>query len=166
MKRRAWLARGLLPVASYLIAGCTVPKSDNLNKQQNYQFWSGRLSLTLVSEPPRSFFASFELKGNASDGELTLTSPLGSILAAMRWAPGEASLRTGKETQLFDSMESLTGHVTGTSLPVRTLFDWLGGVNTTGAGWQADLSRLDQGRLVATRTEPAPAAELKLILDR
>jgi hypothetical protein len=25
---------------------------------------------------------------------------------------------------------------------------------------------LDQGRLIATRTEPAPAAELKLILDR
>jgi outer membrane lipoprotein LolB len=124
------------------------------------------LSLNLASEPPRSFFATFELKGNASDGELTLTGPLGSVLAAMRWAPGEASLRTGQETQLFDSMESLTGHVTGASLPVSALFDWLVGVNSSGAGWQADLSLLDQGRLVATRTEPAPAAELKLILDR
>jgi outer membrane lipoprotein LolB len=84
----------------------------------------------------------------------------------MRWAPGEASLRIGQETQMFDSMESLTDHVTGASLPVRALFDWLGGVNTSGAGWRADLSLLDQGRLVATRTEPAPAAELKLILDR
>lgn len=124
------------------------------------------MSLNLASEPPRSFFAAFELKGNASDGELTLTSPLGSVLAAMRWAPGEASLRIGQETHMFDSMESLTGHVTGASLPVRALFDWLVGVNTSGTGWRADLSLLDQGRLVATRTEPAPAAELKLILDR
>lgn len=128
--------------------------------------WTGRLALSLASEPPQSFFVSFELKGTASAGELALMSPLGSVVATMLWSPGEATLRTGTQSQPFDSMESLTRHVTGAALPVGALFDWLQGVNTAGGGWQADLSRLDQGRLVATRTLPAPAAELKLILDR
>ena len=78
----------------------------------------------------------------------------------------EAMLRTGAQTQPFDSLEDLTRHVTGVSMPVGALFDWLGGVDTAAAGWQADLSRINEGRLVATRSDPAPAAELKLILDQ
>ncbi len=127
---------------------------------------TGRLALNLATEPPQSFFATFELKGTASVGELTLTSPLGSVLAALQWSPGEATLRTGGQTMPFESLDSLTRHVTGTPLPVRSLFDWLDGIRTTGGDWQADLSRLDQGRLVATRAQPSPPAELKLILDR
>jgi outer membrane lipoprotein LolB len=54
----------------------------------------------------------------------------------------------------------------GTSLPIHALFDWLDGIYTTAAGWSADLVRLEQGRLVATRATPAPAAELRLVLDQ
>jgi outer membrane lipoprotein LolB len=33
------------------------------------------------------------------------------------------------------------------------------------AGWHADLSQLPEGRLLARRTNPGPAAELRLILE-
>lgn len=166
MNRRAWLARALAPTTLFFIAGCSTFAPGNRQKHPEIQVWSGRLALNLASEPPQAFFATFELKGTADDGELTLTGPLGSVLAAMRWSHGTASLRTGQDTRQFDSVESLTRHATGAALPVSALFDWLGGINTTASGWQADLSRLEQGRLGATRTVPAPPAELKLILDR
>jgi outer membrane lipoprotein LolB len=34
------------------------------------------------------------------------------------------------------------------------------------AGWKADLSLLNQGRLRAQRLEPPPPADLRLVLDR
>lgn len=166
MNRRAWLARVLSPVAAYVMTGCSTLKPEGSQKQPELHIWNGRLGLILTSEPPQSFSATFELRGTADEGALTLVNPLGSVLAAMQWGPGEATLHTGQDTRRFESIEMLTRHVTGTALPIRALFDWLGGVNTTAGGWRADLSRLEQGRLIATRTEPAPAAELKLILDR
>lgn len=166
MNRRAWLARGLCVGVLHAIAGCSAPMPGAGHPQTASLIWSGRLALNLVTEPPQSFFATFELRGTSSVGELTLTSPLGSVMAALRWSPGEATLRAGLQTIPFDSLEALTRHVTGTALPVQAMFDWLDGVNTTGGGWQADLSYLEQGRLVATRAQPSPAAELKLILDR
>jgi len=39
-------------------------------------------------------------------------------------------------------------------------------VQTGAAGWSADLSQLESGRLTARRTQPLPAAELRLILER
>ncbi len=124
------------------------------------------MGLNVASDPPQSFSATFELRGQAGEGELILIGPLGNTLATLRWSPDAATLHTGQGTQQFGSLDMLASQVTGTPLPIRELFDWLAGTNTTAAGWQADLSRLDQGRLVATRVEPAPAAELRLILDR
>jgi outer membrane lipoprotein LolB len=34
------------------------------------------------------------------------------------------------------------------------------------AGWNADLSRFSEGRIAARRVEPAPQADLRLVLDR
>ena len=45
------------------------------------------------------------------------------------------------------------------------LFDWLSGVPTLAGGWQADLQQLDEGRLSATRTQPPPAAMLRILLN-
>ena len=122
--------------------------------------------MSVASEPPQSFSAAFELKGNALDGELILSSPLGGTIARLRWSREQATLRTAQDVQDYDSIETLTRQVVGTSLPLRALFDWLDGINTNAAGWRAELSRLEQGRLVATRTDPAPTAELRLILDQ
>ena len=63
-------------------------------------------------------------------------------------------------------LEELLAHTLGTPIPVTALFSWLKGMQTTASGWQADLSALDNGRLVATRYQPEPRAVLRVALDR
>ena len=128
--------------------------------------WSGRLALQVEGRQDQSFSASFELKGKAEAGELALYSPLGTTLAVLQWLPGTAVLKANGQTQQFESLDVLSGQVTGAAIPVAALFDWLAGANTPVAGWQADLSELEQGRVRARRTEPPPAAELRVVLDR
>jgi outer membrane lipoprotein LolB len=119
----------------------------------------------VASEPPQSFSAGFTLSGNADAGELSLTSPLGSILAVMHWQPGQATLRQGEQTSHFDSVETLAAQATGAPIPVRALFGWLRGQPENFTGWQANLSQLESGRISALRQMPLPAAELRIILD-
>ena len=155
----------LLALAAHLLAGCSTTAIENRREGPPSDSWSGRMALNLATEPPQAFFATFELKGTADAGELSLISPLGNVVAEMRWAPGDARLRNGQTTHQADSVEALSREATGTALPIQALFDWLKGVGTTAGGWQPDLSQLGQGRLRARREVPAPVAELKLILD-
>lgn len=120
----------------------------------------------MASEPPASFSASFLLSGTAQAGELTLISPLGNTLAALRWQPGEAVLHQGEQTRRYESLDTLVAEATGTPLPVRALFGWLRGEPQSVPGWDADLSRLADGRLSARRLIPPPAAELRVVLER
>ena len=108
----------------------------------------------------------FELRGSAESGELTLTSPLGSMLAVLAWAPGSADLRNNGQTRGFASVDALVAQATGAAIPVAALFDWLRGPTRRCAGWQADLSQLAEGRLRAHRSEPTPPADLRVVLDR
>lgn len=125
------------------------------------------MALQVESTPPQAFFAGFELRGNARAGELLLFSPLGSTLAALSWTPGSARLRQGGEVREFGSVDELARAATGAAFPVRALFAWLDGdAATSVAGWRADLSRLADGRLSAARSDPQPAAELKLVLQQ
>lgn len=163
--RSGWL-RLTIVATIVALAGCAHPVRTKVASDAENRFWSGRLALQVASEPPQSFAAGFELKGSAGTGELLLTSPLGSTLANMTWSPGQAILRTGSEERHFDSLETLASQITGTPLPVRALFAWLEGLQATADGWQADLSRMAEGRLVARRADPAPTAELRLILDK
>lgn len=134
---------------------------------QDSAFWSGRLALTVATEPAQSFFAGFELEGDARTGALRLFSPLGNLLADLRWSPAGATLTTpGQPPRTAASVEALSRELTGTALPLRTLFAWLRGDAEPAEGWQADLSQLADGRLRAQRLDPAPAADLRLILER
>ena len=45
------------------------------------------------------------------------------------------------------------------------MFDWLEGKATSSPGWQADLSALNQGTLVAKRVSPEPLVVLRIKLD-
>lgn len=153
-------------IASILIAGCASPKRAEGTFDTQSEFWSGRLGLTLESEPPQSYSAGFTLTGNARAGELSLSSPLGSTLAVMHWQPGQALLRQGDQISSFGSVDELAASVTGTPLPVRALFGWLNGEPQAVEGWHADLSRLSDGRLTARRLMPLPTAELRVVLDR
>jgi outer membrane lipoprotein LolB len=126
--------------------------------------WSGRLALRVDSQPPQAFSALFDLHGTAEAGELQLTSVLGQTLATVRWSPAGAELQRGNDLQRRGSLDELTRELTGAALPVAALFDWLAGRTSEASGWQADLSGQSQGRLVARREQPAPAAELRLVV--
>ncbi len=155
----AWLLLG-----PALVSGCA--RQTALVKQPGDAFWAGRLALRVDSDPVRNLSAAFELSGNASQGELRLFTPLGSTVSSLHWAPGSAQLRSGGETRNFESLDALSMQLTGAAIPVAALFQWLSGVNASGGDWQADLSQLEQGRLTARRAEPAPTAELRLVLER
>ncbi|MDR2155553.1 MAG: outer membrane lipoprotein LolB [Burkholderiaceae bacterium] len=166
---RAWargrLHAGLLFAVLFMV-GCTTPKWTMVTVDHGKRsYWSGRLGLTVDSQPPQSYFAGFTLQGSEQTGELTLMSPVGSTLAVMQWRPGQALLRQGEQTQRFASLDALVTNVTGTPLPVRALFGWLNGVPEAVEGWHADISQLPNGRLTARRLTP-PTAELRVILER
>ena len=156
-----WL---LIPTL-WALAGCAqLPALPPLQAGDSH--WSGRLALQIEDQATQSFSASFELQGNPARGELVLLSPLGNVLARLHWEPGRAMLVSGHETQTSDSLDALLQQSTGTQLPIATLFNWLNGTAANAEGWQADLSRLDQGRLTAIRHTPAPRATLRIALDR
>ncbi|MCJ7799969.1 MAG: hypothetical protein MUP33_09495 [Polaromonas sp.] len=157
----------ILLFAIFLIAGCARPPgTSGINDPKN-NLWIGRISLQIQSEPAQSFSASFELKGKAERGELTLISPLGNVLGILRWSPREATLDSGsQQIQRFSSVDALMAQATGAAVPLSALFAWLQGNNANVSGWSADLSRHHEGRISASRTQPAPQAELRVILDQ
>jgi outer membrane lipoprotein LolB len=146
------------------LAGCATPQRSAVAPGE--QLWTGRLAMSVGSNPPQAFSAGFELKGAPESGELTLLTPLGGTLAVLAWQPGSASLKSGTEVRQFPSVEALANEVTGAEIPVAALFDWLAGKPTAVAGWQADVSQVADGRLRAQRTAPPPAADLRIAFDR
>jgi outer membrane lipoprotein LolB len=162
---RRWAGASLAAIA-LVLAGCaSAPKPPATFDAANGP-WSGRLALQVQDRPAESFSAGFELKGSALAGELQLFSPFGATLAVLDWQPGRARLQSSSRNQEFDSVDSLLAEITGTPIPVHALFDWLRGIATPVAGWQADLSQLAQGRIAAKRVEPPPEADLRLVLER
>ena len=75
-------------------------------------------------------------------------------------------MRANGDIQYYDSLDALIKQAIGTEIPVEALFAWLAGDNMMEAGWSADLSQLTNGRITARRTDPAPASELRLILEK
>ena len=162
---RAWLY--LAQFAIFLIAGCAGNQRATGQYDPQREEWAGRISLQVASEPVQSFSASFELKGRAENGELTLISPLGNVLAVLRWSPGQALLDRGSEDiQRFASLDELMERATGAAIPLSALFAWLQGKNAMASGWVADLTRHGEGRFSARRTLPAPEANLRVVLDQ
>jgi outer membrane lipoprotein LolB len=156
---------GALLLALLMLAGCAQPPLPRTSGNPEAPVWRGRLALRIDNAESRSFFAGFELSGNARTGELSFFNPVGSTVADLLWTPHSALLRNDGQTRQFNSLDALITEATGTSLPIAAMFEWLDGRNTEAAGWQADLSQLAQGRLLARRTQPVPAAELRLILE-
>ena len=148
-----------------LLAACTQPPTLPQQALAERTTWSGRLALQVEDQAAQSFSAAFELQGSAQQGELLLLSPLGNVLAKIDWTPTHARLQTGGQTHKSPSLDDLLQQNLGTSIPVLAFFSWLRGEQTTAAGWQADLSTIGQGRLVATRYTPAPRATLRLAFE-
>lgn len=147
------------------LAGCATPGAQPFEATTTRTVWSGRLSLRVESQPPQSFIAGFELRGNAQSGELLLFSAFGATLAQLNWSPGQARLQAQGRTETFASIADLTLATTGAELPVGSLFRWLIGQPADEGGWHADLAHLAQGKLNATRLAPAPPVELRILLE-
>jgi len=145
---------------------------------------SGRLAVRVDAyegAAARSENASFELQGSAQAGRLNLSTPLGSVVAQARWAPGSVVLSTPQGERSFSDLDALTQEVLGESVPVAALFDWLRGRPWSGAGsvassapaeagfaqlgWSVSLARFDDGLVVATRAR-APVVTVRAKLDR
>jgi outer membrane lipoprotein LolB len=156
--------------ASLFIAGCALPTKASISNQSEVSLWRGRLAVRIESDQaqsqPQSFAAGFELTGNALAGELTLYTPLGNTAAALAWTSQTALMRSNGDVRYFESLDALIKQAVGTEIPVVALFAWLAGDNMTAAGWSADLSQHANGRITARRTEPAPLAELRLVLEK
>lgn len=155
------LRRAALLLCALALASCATPRQP-----PSSAFWSGRLALQVQSDPVQQWFANFELQGSAEQGELLLLTPIGTSLAKLSWTPDSARLEQGGRTVQGDSLSQLSERLSGTALPVAALFDWLAGKPADAPGWQADLSGHAQGRLSAQRSQPAPAASLRIVLDQ
>lgn len=155
----------LAGVGTLALAGCATPGVLPFDTTTTRTVWTGRLSLRVDSQPPQSFIAGFELRGNAQSGELLLFSAFGATLAQLNWSPGQARLQAQGRSETFASIADLTRAATGAELPVGSLFRWLAGQPADDGGWQADLAQLAQGKLNATRLAPAPAVELRILLE-
>jgi outer membrane lipoprotein LolB len=161
------------------LAGCATPPSAPPAADSV----SGRLTLQVDADgdrPAQSLSAAFDLRGSAERGELLLSTPLGTTLAAASWSPGRARLVTPQGDREFADLDALSMQVFGETLPLRALPDWLRGrpwPEVPGAavplthgpgfeqlGWQIDLARFGDGQLQARRSAP-PTVRLRAILD-
>ena len=178
MSRRA---RAASLLASLVMAGCaSVPPGATPVGEA----LSGRLAVRVEGAEgvaPRSENAAFELQGGPQAGRLNLATPLGSVIAQARWAPGSVVLATPQGERSFADLDALTREVLGESVPVAALFDWLRGRPWPGAsstasiapaepgfaqlGWAVNLARFDEGWVVARR-ERAPTVTVRAKLDR
>lgn len=162
--RAGWLAL----VLGLLMVGCATPSRPKPihAEQTSAPEWQGRISVQVSGDSPSSMSASFVLHGNAKNGELDLYSPLGTTLGALQWTPLRVQLSEGGKHQYFSSLAELTEKTTGAALPIDALFAWLEGRDVPAPGWQADLSALSQGTLIAKRHTPAPEVTLRIKLDQ
>ena len=185
MIRTARLAVALVAV---WLAACTTIAP--LGPGNGGETLSGRLALRIDAsgnEPARALSAAFELRGDATQGALSLSTPLGSMLAQARWSAGEVVLSTPQGSRSYPDLSALTADAFGESVPVEAWFDWLRGrpwpavastpVASTGAGttdtggfeqlgWAVDLARLDAGAVSAIRRVPLPAVTVRIQLDK
>ncbi len=148
------------------LGACATPPPQVLSADAPRDQWAGRMSVRVESDPVQSFSASFELRGTAAQGQLSLYSPIGSTVAQLTWSPAQARLRSDGKDQAFESLGALTRQAVGTELPIASIFAWLSGQAASTDGWVADLQNHASGRLVARRLQPAPAVEMRLILDQ
>ncbi|MDB5817036.1 MAG: hypothetical protein JWQ11_676 [Rhizobacter sp.] len=167
-------------IASAFTGGCAVVPQMPV-AAPGVQSLSGRMAVRVAETPTvaaRSVSASFELQGDAQAGSLNLSTPLGTLMAQARWAPGTVTLTTPQGQTAYNDLDSLTQQVLGESIPVPALFDWLRGrpwpdaATTMGndggfsqLGWDVDLADYSQGAITVVRSA-MPAVTVRVRLDK
>lgn len=162
-----------------MLAGCA---SVGQRAPAGMETISGKLSVRVdASEaaPARSESGDFELKGTPGEGQLNLSSPLGTVMAQARWSGRRAWLTTAQGETAYPDLETLSQEMLGERLPVEALFDWLHGRPWSGAssrpvteiagfeqlGWAVDLTRFSEGWISARRAQP-PAVLVRARVDK
>ena len=166
--RRRKIIAGLCTV-TFGITGCALaPKVSDLHSTSS--IWRGRLAVRVEADETNrlghSLTAGFELTGNATEGGLTLYTPIGGTAAVMTWTRTDATLLSQSERRRFPSLKVMIEQIIGTDIPVDALFAWLAGANTSAEGWTVDLKEYPNGRITAIRTHPGPATELRIVLEK
>ena len=154
-------------LAALLVVGCATVGGPASGPGDTI---SGRLSVRVDGQPDRSVSAGFELSGNARQGQLLLTGPLGATAARARWSPGLVLLaRAGGNEERYADLDALAQATLGEQVPLAALFSWLRGRAWPGAvsvaradgvtgfeqlGWQIDLGRWADGAVQAERMTP------------
>lgn len=157
-----------LPVALWLTACAQTPRTAPTSPTPpGTMRRAGRIGLQELADNGRAFSASFELQGSATEGELSLFTPLGGLWRRLRWNAQSAWMDDGTHpAQSFEHLTALTRAALATELPIAALFDWLDGRPTDAPGWTVDLGRHAEGRISAVRQSPEPAVQLRVVLDR
>ena len=153
--------------------------------------YSGRLAVRTDAAPglpSRAVSGQFELSGNASSGQLILTSPIGTTVARARWSdprgsqgvPSRIELEADGATTHYATLEDMMQRAIGDQLPLAAMFDWLAGHPWPAApvqhgaadgsfdqlGWHVDLSQFAGNQLIAAqRPQPAPTLHVRVKLD-
>ena len=174
---RAALALMVTLLVTLMLVACAAPLQPAQLGQTPWT--SGRISVRIEAAGPQAaqgFSAAFELRGDSDSGELRLFSPLGSLLAAARWALGEAVLTTPQGQQRYATLDDLSRQALGEAVPLAALSDWLKGrpwpaatygTTETGfeqLGWQVVLTQRAEGLIEARRTA-LPGATVRVRLD-
>lgn len=133
---------------------------------------SGVIAVRIDEKPVRQFSADFDLQGDAQQGLLRLSGPLGATAAEARWSSAGATLVTAQGSQSYPDTDSLAQAALGERLPLAALIDWLRGrpwpmapsepadFGFAQLGWRIDLSRFGQGWIEARR-DLAPAVTVR-----
>ena len=153
--------------------------------------YAGRLAVRSdagAAQPARAMSGQFELSGNASSGQLILTSPLGVTVARARWSdprgatgePSDIELEANGGSAHYPTLEAMMQQAIGDQLPLAAMFDWLAGRPWPGApvtrapgglafdqlGWHVDQSQFAADRLIdAQRVDPPPTLHVRVKLD-
>lgn len=160
---------GLILVLGLMSAGCAVSRhhvSDPALVQANR--WSGRFSLTRSGDAARAerLTVSFELVGDAHQGELVLEGPLGARVARATWAPGQvARLERNGQIETYTDLNELTQATLGQPLPMDSLFRWLDGQPASAPPWTVDLSAWPSGRISATQVVGIESLRLVVMFE-
>jgi outer membrane lipoprotein LolB len=175
MARMASLAQAL-PL--YLVLGLAACASPPPVSDQG-PWMSGRLQVrveAVADQPVRSVAAAFELRGDGEQGEIRLSTPLGTQMARATWSSVGVTLGTPSGERQFRTLDELSREAFGEALPLAAWPDWLAGRPWSGAahvpsangfeqlGWQVQVDRRAQGLIEARRTAP-PAVLLRVRLD-
>jgi outer membrane lipoprotein LolB len=159
---------------SMLLLGCTTTppasSSGSIMPATVSAAHTGRLILQMndSSGKPQIHSLMFDLQGTPEQGQLDLSTALGTLLAQAQWTPQQATLTSSQGSQIYPDIAALSQAALGQNIPLQALFDWLRARPWSGAplekssaqgftqlDWRIDLSRWDRRVVMAERTMPS-----------